>query len=525
MKILKYLFLTLFSLVLLLVLVVAGLLIFVSPNQFKGQIVQAVEEATGRHFEIQGPISWSFYPGFGLEVQGVVLSNPAGYSDSPLVAIEDAQVSLALWPLLSKEVQVQDIVVSGVQLHLIQKDAKANNWTFRPSVTAPTAVKSAPEKPIQNSPPAADKPQANANLPRVIHIHNIQIKNMRFSYLDLSSQLSLSFDQIDLSVREVDVLPQFDFQSATLSFQGHFKQPQGALVPIAGELRALVQSRDLDTQAKLKLKLSLNEQDLFFDAQLLSLMEPHLTFQGHFDAFELSNVVDLKGAQLSMQNAKLQGNLSASSLDPQKLLTTLNGEVGLQVDHIQLKGLDLGSLTQQLTGIVARVASGGVGLLANVTGLQQELKPLIDHGRVDPTNGEKTEFGQFKTVVKIKNGFLTQDKIVLQGGDFSLDGSGTLNLPKQMTADYNLFLKIQNSPDAVPIPVYAKGPLESLNYGVDTSALFSQLKKQFLSQLSQLKNLVPSSGSDATQPSQANSASVNDAIQQHAQKLLQHVFG
>ena len=120
MKILKYLFLTLFSLVLLVVLVVAGLLIFVSPNQFKGQIVQAVEEATGRHFEIQGPISWSFYPGFGLEVRGVVLSNPAGYSDSPLVAIEDAQVSLALWPLLSKEVQVQDIVVSGVQIHLIQ---------------------------------------------------------------------------------------------------------------------------------------------------------------------------------------------------------------------------------------------------------------------------------------------------------------------------------------------------------------------------------------------------------------------
>ena len=78
MKILKYVLIGLAALV---VLAIAGAVVFVStfdPNKYKGQIEQAVKERTGRTLKLAGDLKVALFPSLGADVSKVSLSERAG---------------------------------------------------------------------------------------------------------------------------------------------------------------------------------------------------------------------------------------------------------------------------------------------------------------------------------------------------------------------------------------------------------------------------------------------------------------
>jgi AsmA protein len=113
------------------VLVVAAVILipmFVDPNDYREDIARAVEEETGRSFEIEGEISLSVFPWLGLEVGRMRLGNPPGFGDQPFAEIGSAAVGAKLLPLLSRRLEVSTLRLDGLRVHLIRLADGSTNW-------------------------------------------------------------------------------------------------------------------------------------------------------------------------------------------------------------------------------------------------------------------------------------------------------------------------------------------------------------------------------------------------------------
>jgi AsmA protein len=112
----------LLALLLAVVLVIA--LIF-DPNSHKPQLVDLVRQQYQRTLAIPGPISLTFLPRLGVKVGEVTLSERG--SAERFAALTSAQVSLALWPLLRKQVVVDRLAIAGLNARVVRgKDGKLN---------------------------------------------------------------------------------------------------------------------------------------------------------------------------------------------------------------------------------------------------------------------------------------------------------------------------------------------------------------------------------------------------------------
>jgi AsmA protein len=125
MKILKYALIVLAVLVLL----AGGLIAYVAatfdPNAYKPEIIRLVKEKKQRTLKLDGDIKLAFWPDIGADLDRLSLSEFK--SDEAFAAVESVRVSLALLPLLSKQLVVSEISVRGARVSLVRfKDGRMN---------------------------------------------------------------------------------------------------------------------------------------------------------------------------------------------------------------------------------------------------------------------------------------------------------------------------------------------------------------------------------------------------------------
>jgi AsmA protein len=106
--------------------VVVGLLF--DPNDYKDQITAAVADATGRTLTLEGDLELGVFPRLRIGMGSAELSNAAGFGPEPFARIESASLQLALLPLLSKRIEVDEANLAGLELNLARNAAGANNW-------------------------------------------------------------------------------------------------------------------------------------------------------------------------------------------------------------------------------------------------------------------------------------------------------------------------------------------------------------------------------------------------------------
>src|SRR5258706_90732 len=143
MKILKPLLLAAGGIVVLIALVIAVVAATFDPNKYKPEIVAAVKDRTGRTLAIEGNLGLSFFPSIGIAVGKVSLAEPN--SSRIFARVEQAKISLALWPLLSKRVVVDRVTLSGLALDLVQGKGGKTNFGDLAGSTAP-GPKAAPQQ-------------------------------------------------------------------------------------------------------------------------------------------------------------------------------------------------------------------------------------------------------------------------------------------------------------------------------------------------------------------------------------------
>jgi AsmA protein len=96
-----------------------------NPNDYKEKIIQTVKDSKQRTLHLDGDISLSFFPNIGVNLNRVALSEFK--SEQEFAALDNARVSLALLPLLSKKIIVNEVSLSGLHATLIKhKDGTSN---------------------------------------------------------------------------------------------------------------------------------------------------------------------------------------------------------------------------------------------------------------------------------------------------------------------------------------------------------------------------------------------------------------
>ncbi len=96
-----------------------------NPNEYKARLIQLVKDKQQRTLKLDGDIKLVFFPSIGVNLGKVSLSEFQG--DQEFAAMDSARVSLALLPLLSRQVVVDEVVVSGLKAGLVKfKNGKTN---------------------------------------------------------------------------------------------------------------------------------------------------------------------------------------------------------------------------------------------------------------------------------------------------------------------------------------------------------------------------------------------------------------
>ncbi len=211
-KALKRLLIAFAAIVALLVAAVAYIAATFNPNDYKPELVKLVKEQTGRTLSIPGEIRLTFFPRIGADLGQLSLSEPR--SEQIFAAAQQVKVSVALLPLLRKEVQVDRVLVDGLSVKL-QRD-RQGRFNFDDLLSRGDK----PAAPAGPTPPAAP-----AALPR-LDIGGIAISNASLDYHDSASGQRLSVTQLNFTTG-----PIAEGKKSELDFRAEVRgvQPQLAL--------------------------------------------------------------------------------------------------------------------------------------------------------------------------------------------------------------------------------------------------------------------------------------------------------
>jgi len=184
------LFKWLIGLIIVLVLLIAAAVVVlpmvIDPNDYKPQIEQAVKDKLGRDLTIGQDLSLSVFPWLGLETGGVRIGNAPGFKAPSFAEVEQLGVKVKLMPLLSRQVEVDTLVLKGLRLNL-EKDAKGKtNWD--------DLVSQAGKAPAE--PRKAERP--SEAVPLAFSIQGVQIEDARVVWDDRQAGQQYTLDHVRL---------------------------------------------------------------------------------------------------------------------------------------------------------------------------------------------------------------------------------------------------------------------------------------------------------------------------------------
>ncbi len=109
--------------------VVGAVIVYIAvtfdPNTYKDDLTALVKDKTGRALTIEGDIGLTFFPEIGIRLGRTSLSEYQG--EAEFAGVEGARVALALLPLLSRQVVVDEVIVEGLRASVVKhKDGRTN---------------------------------------------------------------------------------------------------------------------------------------------------------------------------------------------------------------------------------------------------------------------------------------------------------------------------------------------------------------------------------------------------------------
>jgi len=206
------------ALPILLIAVVLALPYLLSLDSIRDRILGAVESSLHRKVEARA-IHLELLYGLGARIEGVTVRNPPGWETPALATIDELSVKLALWPLLSRRVEVRRIVLEGVTVAIERNPAGELNFA---DLGASHHLRASP-------PPAAGAVD--------FAVSRVQISRGRFLFVDrqISPGKTVTISLDDLAGEICDLgpasTPCFDLSGRFLADAGRNIFLKGAIGP------------------------------------------------------------------------------------------------------------------------------------------------------------------------------------------------------------------------------------------------------------------------------------------------------
>lgn len=110
----------------LLIVIAVMMITRIDPNDYKPQIQQLAKDQINADLTINS-IAWQLWPNLQLQLEGVELNSFAS-SHAKLMAIQNASVSVAVMPLLRKQVVVDHVTLNKPSIWFHQYPDETHNW-------------------------------------------------------------------------------------------------------------------------------------------------------------------------------------------------------------------------------------------------------------------------------------------------------------------------------------------------------------------------------------------------------------
>lgn len=174
---------------LVIVLIVAAVIALpfaLNTDMAKAKIAEAVAEATGRDFAIDGAIGLSLFPPARLSASGVHLANAAGGVAESLVSIGSLHATVDAIAMISGDIVVHEVVLDQPVIRLEADAGGRANWELA-GAGGPDAT-------------AAAEGGATAGAPPRLSLGLLRIENGSFSFRNAAGEEQLAAAAISISV-------------------------------------------------------------------------------------------------------------------------------------------------------------------------------------------------------------------------------------------------------------------------------------------------------------------------------------
>jgi AsmA family protein len=160
----------------------------ISPAKLTQILIQEVRETTGRELMIAGPVSLGFFPRIAVSAEQVSLSNATWAKKPQMASLEKVALEISLLPLLSRQIEISSIQLSGLVLDLETNAKGDGNWLMGDAVpSGATAPSSSSVAQADAKKSASDADATDLNL---VLIENLNLINSQINYRPSSAAVS-----------------------------------------------------------------------------------------------------------------------------------------------------------------------------------------------------------------------------------------------------------------------------------------------------------------------------------------------
>lgn len=197
-------------LITLFVLLIAALIIFVATfdaNLYKKQLSEIVKQQTGRELIIDGDLTLRAFPNFALKIGQAQLQNADGFTPAAFARIDNADISVALLPLLQQNLVVNAIELAGLELHLQrQKDGTSNWQDFQALSSQASDASEQVEAAKPSAEPSKPEPAQQTSSPMLSHlsIASLNLTNANIHWQDDQAGQKWSLEDLNLHTGHVE---------------------------------------------------------------------------------------------------------------------------------------------------------------------------------------------------------------------------------------------------------------------------------------------------------------------------------
>ena len=184
-------------------LIAVGLLAFALINlnslvaSNKDRILHQVEQTLGREVEVQ-EIGVTVWGGIGARLTQFRIADDPAFSADAFVRADDLQVNVALWPLLSQEIQVSRLILHHPQIQLIRDEQGQFNFASLSQTATTSTPQETPQETLQES-------DATAAPPLLFLVAFLDIQNGDVRYMDQQAGTDFRVTQLDLRAHDVSL--------------------------------------------------------------------------------------------------------------------------------------------------------------------------------------------------------------------------------------------------------------------------------------------------------------------------------